>query len=236
MLANQLLDIEFHKGLPNVWSFFLMCRNLQFCAFCKGHNYYVLMRNGLKWTDLLTNQHLQRPLISFIDRCQITDSQTDRNWIAKKLQRQSTKKQEHFCQLWGRHCTKKSEPFLKHVWNSPGKILCNTLWYGRSHFRALYIVVSWPGTLKFYFNNTANNMDVLHRILSGTKIVWTPNYCPQSGGYNWLRPPVRPSVRPSVCLSFDKCSKEHYQSKVFVCVSIISGRMQIIAQMRTTGF
>ncbi len=47
---------------------------------------------------------------------------------------------------------------------------------------------------------------------------------------------VRPSVRPSVCLSIrpsTKSNKSHYQSKVFVCVSIISGRMQLIARMRS---
>ena len=30
--------------------------------------------------------------------------------------------------------------------------------------------------------------------------------------------------------------KSHYQSKVFVCVSVTSGRMRIIAQIRSIGF
>ncbi len=49
------------------------------------------------------------------------------------------------------------------------------------------------------------------------------------------------SVRLSVCLfvcallfePFDLWS--HYQFKVFVCVSLISGRMRIIARMRSIG-
>ena len=54
------------------------------------------------------------------------------------------------------------------------------------------------------------------------------------------------SVRPSVCLSVDVCgfvlpsavksNNHHYQSKVIVCVSVISGRMRIIARMRSAGF
>ncbi len=61
------------------------------------------------------------------------------------------------------------------------------------------------------------------------------------------------SVRPSVCLSVRlfalsrlnrltsalpsaaKSNKSHYQFKVFVCVSAISGRMRIIARMRLIG-
>ncbi len=31
-------------------------------------------------------------------------------------------------------------------------------------------------------------------------------------------------------------NKRHYQSKVFVCVSVISRRMRIIARMRSIGF
>ena len=33
-----------------------------------------------------------------------------------------------------------------------------------------------------------------------------------------------------------KSNKNHYQYKVFVCVSIISRRMRIIARMRSIGF
>ena len=33
-----------------------------------------------------------------------------------------------------------------------------------------------------------------------------------------------------------KTNNSHYQSKLFVCVSIISMRMRIIAQMRLIGF
>ncbi len=67
------------------------------------------------------------------------------------------------------------------------------------------------------------------------------------------------STRPSVCLfvclfvcallsePFDllgarlcrvqqRAKKSHYQSKVFVCVPVISGRMRIIARMRSIGF
>ena len=61
-------------------------------------------------------------------------------------------------------------------------------------------------------------------------------------------------VRPSVCVSvrdlqiepFDlrgsallsavKSNKSHYQSEMFVCVSVTSGHMQIIARMQSSGF
>ncbi len=49
-----------------------------------------------------------------------------------------------------------------------------------------------------------------------------------------IRPSVRLSVRPFVCLL--ACQHSHYQSKVFVCVSIIMGRILIIARMRSIGF
>ncbi len=35
--------------------------------------------------------------------------------------------------------------------------------------------------------------------------------------------------------SAGKSNKSHYQFKVFVCVSVISGRMRIIARMRSIG-
>ncbi len=57
------------------------------------------------------------------------------------------------------------------------------------------------------------------------------NYRPRSEGDNVLG-----SVRPSVFSLTVKSNKNHYQSKVFVCVSIISGRMRIIARMRSIGF
>ncbi len=41
------------------------------------------------------------------------------------------------------------------------------------------------------------------------------------------------SVRPSVRLHALSC---HYQSKAFVCVSVIRGRMRIIARMRLISF
>ena len=49
------------------------------------------------------------------------------------------------------------------------------------------------------------------------------------------------SVRLSVCLSIwmsvcAKSIKSHYQSKVFVCVRVISGHMQTIAKMWLIGF
>ncbi len=49
---------------------------------------------------------------------------------------------------------------------------------------------------------------------------------------------VRPSVRVCVCLSFRPLlpKKSHYQSKVFVCVSVICWRVRIIARRRSIGF
>ncbi len=55
-----------------------------------------------------------------------------------------------------------------------------------------------------------------------------------------VRPSVRPSVRLPVhlfALSRLNClsNKSRYQFKVFVCVSVISGRMRIITRMRSIG-
>ncbi len=41
--------------------------------------------------------------------------------------------------------------------------------------------------------------------------------------------------RGSALPSAAKSNKSHYQFKVFVCVSVISGRMRIIARMRSIG-
>ncbi len=51
-------------------------------------------------------------------------------------------------------------------------------------------------------------------------------------GLNCLTYNLRGSTLPSVA----KSSNPHYQSKVFVCVSLIGGRMWIIARMRSIGF
>ncbi len=46
----------------------------------------------------------------------------------------------------------------------------------------------------------------------------------------YLEASVRPSVRLYVRPLMAKSNKSHYPSKVFVCVSVISGCMRIIAQ------
>ncbi len=43
-------------------------------------------------------------------------------------------------------------------------------------------------------------------------------------------------IRGSALPSAVKSNNHHYQSKVIVCVSVISGRMRIIAWMRSIGF
>ena len=43
-------------------------------------------------------------------------------------------------------------------------------------------------------------------------------------------------TRGSALPSAAKSITSHYQYKVFVCVSVISGRMRIIARMRSIGF
>ncbi len=53
-------------------------------------------------------------------------------------------------------------------------------------------------------------------------------YQPRSEGDNVLGS-VRPSVYLFGCIRYES----HYQSKVFVCVSVISGRMRIIVQMQS---
>ncbi len=42
-------------------------------------------------------------------------------------------------------------------------------------------------------------------------------------------------IRGSALPSAGKGNRTHYQFKVFVCVSLISGRMRIIARMRSIG-
>ncbi len=67
-------------------------------------------------------------------------------------------------------------------------------------------------------------------------------YRPRSEGDNALGS-VRPSVCPFVGLcvrgsalpSAAKSNKSHYQSKVFVCVSVIRRRIRIIARARSIG-
>ncbi len=43
-------------------------------------------------------------------------------------------------------------------------------------------------------------------------------------------------IRGSALPSAAKSNRNHYQSNVFVCVSVISWRMRIIARMRSIGF
>ena len=43
-------------------------------------------------------------------------------------------------------------------------------------------------------------------------------------------------IRGSALPSALKSNNSHYQSEVFVCVSVISRRMRIIARMRSIGF
>ena len=43
-------------------------------------------------------------------------------------------------------------------------------------------------------------------------------------------------IKGSALPSAARSNKSHYQSKVFVCVSIIMGRILIIARMRSIGF
>ncbi len=70
-------------------------------------------------------------------------------------------------------------------------------------------------------------------------LLFTICYRLRSEGDNALgsvRLSVRLSVCPFVCaLTVEKGNRRHYQFKVFVCVSLISGRMRIIAHMRSIG-
>ncbi len=43
-------------------------------------------------------------------------------------------------------------------------------------------------------------------------------------------------IRGSALPSAAKSNKSHYQSKVFVCMSVIRGRIQIIVRMQSIGF
>ncbi len=56
----------------------------------------------------------------------------------------------------------------------------------------------------------------------------------QSSRSNFWRAAV--DTRGSALLSAANINRSHYQFKVFVCVSVISGRVRIIARMWTIGF
>ncbi len=87
--------------------------------------------------------------------------------------------------------------------------------------------------------------------LFSVKGIWFHiHYRPRSEGDNTLssvRPSIHLSVCPFVCAlmaepvdleplsSAAKSNKSHYQCKVFVCVSVSSGRIRIIAQTRSFG-
>ncbi len=51
-----------------------------------------------------------------------------------------------------------------------------------------------------------------------------------------LRSRVKVNIRGSALPSAAKSHRSHYQFKVFVCVSVISGRILIITRMRSIGF
>ena len=85
--------------------------------------------------------------------------------------------------------------------------------------------------------------EIMHLVASVRRSVcvrshgWNFIYRPRSEGNNALgsvRLSVRPSVRLFVCdlMAAAKSNKSHYQSKVFVCVFVIRGR---IAQTRSIG-
>ncbi len=65
--------------------------------------------------------------------------------------------------------------------------------------------------------------------------IWNNLYRPRSEGDNVLGS-ICPSICPYVRSSAPLLWLNQYQSKVFVCVSIISGRMRIIARMPSIGF
>ncbi len=92
-----------------------------------------------------------------------------------------------------------------------------------------------------------DNIVVCHRHCLWWYGAWLDCYRPRSEGDNALgsvrpsvRPSVRLSVRPSVCQRSHgwtvKSYRSHCQSKVLVCVSIISRHMRVIARMRSIGF
>ncbi len=63
--------------------------------------------------------------------------------------------------------------------------------------------------------------------------VKVPGQGPRSRSIFWR---AAVDIRGLVLPSAFKSNRSHYQSKVFVCVSIISRRMPIIARMRSIGF
>ena len=99
---------------------------------------------------------------------------------------------------------------------------------GMLYYRKLCTIVHYCATfinfpLVCFILHHIAMMWTIHGFLSTTKL-----------GDNVLDS-ICPSVHPFDCLCA-KSNKSHYQSKVFVCGSVISGRMRIIAQMRSIGF
>ncbi len=63
-----------------------------------------------------------------------------------------------------------------------------------------------------------------------------PSVRPTSHGSRSIFWRAAVDIRGSALPSAAKGNKSHYQSKVFVCVSVISRHMRIIARMRSIGF
>ncbi len=70
--------------------------------------------------------------------------------------------------------------------------------------------------------------EIMHLVASVCLSV-RPSVCPFVRAL--MAEPFRGSALPSAA----KSKKSHYQFKLFVCVSVISGRMRIISQMRSIG-
>ncbi len=70
--------------------------------------------------------------------------------------------------------------------------------------------------------------EIMHLVASVCLSV-RPSVCPFV--LSWLNRLIRGSALSSAA----KSNKSHYQSKVFVCVSVIRGRILIIARMRSIG-
>ncbi len=106
--------------------------------------------------------------------------------------------------------------------NNSGKHKYDSFENGRNEIRMSLL---WPSPL--HYQPTCDPLLV---------ILASHDYRPRSEGDNALGS-VRLSVRLCALSRLNRLTynKSHYQFKVFVCVSVISGHMRIIARMRSIG-
>ncbi len=93
-----------------------------------------------------------------------------------------------------------------------------------------YVFIAW-----WTFVYTIVDFVLTHCTYNQGKLDAINNYRPRSWEIMHLVASVRLSVRPCVCCIAWVSGAGTFSLKVFVCVSVISGHMRIIARMRSIG-